>query len=82
MILVEGSSSDLLSKKPSIYITLDMFLQLIVNNCTYMFFSRTPNHHVIKTIGHCITSSFRENYHHYDVMPWLLVEWLQSNFIY
>jgi len=33
-----------------------------------MFFSCAPNHYDIEAIGHCIRSSFRGLYNHYDAM--------------
>jgi len=33
-----------------------------------MFFSWAPNYFAIEAIEHCIKSSFRGPYHHYDAM--------------
>jgi len=48
-----------------------MFLQVIANNCTWMFwmfFSWTPNHYAFEAIGYYIRSSFRGLYDHYNAM--------------
>jgi len=34
----------------------------MLNMFICMFFSQTPNHYAIETIGHCIRSSFRGPY--------------------